>query len=89
MFGSSSESLVRSKNFKPASEQSGYPFVKTAIQENDAPRPDLIFVKKFTQRFSFYYPLPQFRQLVQLFLNAKNVDLSDIQNESLSKILLK
>ena len=36
-------------------------------------------------------PLPsnQFGQLVQLFLNAKNIDLSDIQNDSLSKILLK
>ena len=32
---------------------------------------------------------PQFGQLVQLFLNAKNVDLSYIQNDSLSKILLK
>ena len=32
---------------------------------------------------------PQFEQLVQLFLNAKNVDLSDIQNDSLFKILLK
>ena len=31
---------------------------------------------------------PQFGQLVQLILNAKNVDLSDIQNDSLSKILL-
>ena len=30
-----------------------------------------------------------FGQLVPLFLNAKNVDLSDIQNNSLSKILLK
>ena len=28
-------------------------------------------------------------QIVQIFLNAKNVDLSNIQNESLSKILLK
>jgi len=37
MLGSSSESLVRSKNLKPASEQFGYAFVKTAIQENDAP----------------------------------------------------
>ena len=34
-------------------------------------------------------PLPQLGQLVQLFLNAKNVDLSDIQNDLLSKILLK
>ena len=33
-------------------------------------------------------PLPKFGQLVQLFLNAKNVDLSDIQNDLLSKILL-
>ena len=32
---------------------------------------------------------PQFGQLVQLFFNAKNVDLSDTQNDSLSKILLK
>ena len=32
---------------------------------------------------------PQFGQLVQLLLNAKNIDLSDIQNDSLSKILLK
>ena len=32
---------------------------------------------------------PQFGQLVQLFLNAKNIDLSDIQNDSLTKILLK
>ena len=31
---------------------------------------------------------PQFRQLVPLFLNTNNVDLSDIQNDSLSKILL-
>ena len=34
-------------------------------------------------------PSPQFGQLVPLSLNAKNVDLSDIQNDSLSKILLK
>ena len=34
-------------------------------------------------------PLPKFGQLVQLFLNAKNVDLSNIQNDSLSKVLLK
>ena len=34
-------------------------------------------------------PLPQLGQLVQLFLNPKNVDLSDIQNDSLFKILLK
>ena len=34
-------------------------------------------------------PFPQFGQLVQLFLNAKNVDLNDIQNDSLSKICLK
>ena len=27
--------------------------------------------------------------IVPLFLNAKNVDLSDIQNDSLSKILFK
>ena len=33
-----------------------------------------------------YLPPPQFGQLVQLFLNAKNVDLRDIQNYS--KILL-
>ena len=32
-------------------------------------------------------PSPQFGQLVQLFLNAKNADLSDIQNDS--KILLQ
>ena len=32
---------------------------------------------------------PQFGQLVQIFLNAKNVDLSDIQNDTLSKILLE
>ena len=31
----------------------------------------------------------QFGQLVPLFLNAKNVNLSDIQNDLLSKILLK
>ena len=30
---------------------------------------------------------PQFKRLLQLFLNAKNVDLSDIQIDSLSKIL--
>ena len=29
---------------------------------------------------------PQFGQLVQLFLNAKNVDLGDIQNDTLLKI---
>ena len=34
-------------------------------------------------------PLPQFGELVQIFLNAKDVDFSDIQNDSLSKILLK
>ena len=34
-------------------------------------------------------PHPQFGQLVPLFFNAKNVNLSDIQNDSLSKILLK
>ena len=31
----------------------------------------------------------QFGQLVPLFLNAENVNLSDIQNDLLSKILLK
>ena len=36
-----------------------------------------------------YLPSPQFGQLLQLFFNAKNGDLSDIQNDSLSKILLK
>ena len=34
-------------------------------------------------------PSPQFGQLVQLFFNAKNVDLSDIQNDAMSKILHK
>ena len=34
-------------------------------------------------------PSPQFGQLVPIFLNAKNVDLSNIQNDSLSKILPK
>ena len=34
-------------------------------------------------------PSLQFGQLVPLFLNAKNVDLRYIQNDSLSKILLK
>ena len=34
-------------------------------------------------------PSAQFGQLLQLFLNTKNIDLSDIQNDSLSKILLK
>ena len=34
-------------------------------------------------------PSPQFGPLVQLFLNTKNIDLSDIQNDSLPKILLK
>ena len=34
-------------------------------------------------------PSPKFGQIVPLFLNAKNVDLSVIQNDSLSKILLK
>ena len=34
-------------------------------------------------------PSPQFGQLVPLSLNAKNVDLSDIQNDSLSKSPLK
>ena len=34
-------------------------------------------------------PSPQYGKLVQLFLNTTNVDLSDIQNYSLSKILLK
>ena len=33
-------------------------------------------------------PSPKFEQLVKLYLNAKNVDFSDIQNYSLSKILL-
>ena len=33
-------------------------------------------------------PLPKFGQLVQLFLKAKNVDLSDIQNENYPKLLL-
>ena len=33
-------------------------------------------------------PSPQFGQLAQLCLNAKNLDLSDIRNDSLSKILL-
>ena len=32
-------------------------------------------------------PSAQFGQLLQLFLNTKNIDLSDIQNDSLSKIL--
>ena len=34
-------------------------------------------------------PPPHFGQLVQLFLNAKNINLSDIQNDTISKILLK
>ena len=34
-------------------------------------------------------PSPQFGQLVQLFLNAKNVNLSNIQNDSLSKNFVK
>ena len=34
-------------------------------------------------------PPLQFGQLVPLFFNAKNFNLSDIQNDSLSKILLK
>ena len=34
-------------------------------------------------------PSPEFGQLVQLFLNAKNDDLIVIKNDSLSKILLK
>ena len=34
-------------------------------------------------------PPRQFGQHVQLFLNVKNVNLSDIKNDSLSKILLK
>ena len=34
-------------------------------------------------------PFPQFGQLAQPFFNAKNVDLGDIQKDSLSKILLK
>ena len=50
MFGSSSESLVRSKNLKPASEQFGYPFVKTAIQENDAPTTNLDNLYNFFER---------------------------------------
>ena len=35
--------------------------------------------------FPNYLPSPQFGQLVQILLNVKNVDLSDIQNGSLSK----
>ena len=38
---------------------------------------------------NYLAPSPQFGLLVQLFFNANNVDLSDIQNDSLSKILLK
>ena len=34
-------------------------------------------------------PSPQFGQLVQLFLNAKNVDLRDIQNEWTYEMVLK
>ena len=34
-------------------------------------------------------PSPHFGQLVPLFFNAKNVDLSDIQKDSLSKKFLK
>ena len=34
-------------------------------------------------------PLPPIWTILQLFLNAKNVDLSDIQNDSLSEILPK
>ena len=34
-------------------------------------------------------PSPQFGQLVQFFFNAKNVNVGDIQNDSLSKIILK
>ena len=34
-------------------------------------------------------PTPQFGQLVPLSFNAKNVDLRNIQNDSLSKILFK
>ena len=50
------------------------------------------FTKKSCYSFGFcpnYLPPPQFGGLVQLFLNAKNVDLSDIQIDSLSKNFLK
>ena len=35
------------------------------------------------------FPPPNLDNLYNLFLNAKNVDFSDIQNDSLFKILLK
>ena len=46
--------------------------------------------KTSRKKLLFFWILsPQFGQLVQLFFNAKNVDLIDIQNDSLSKIPLK
>ena len=45
------------------------------------------FLSKFVQITS-PPPSPQFGQLVQLFLNAKNVDLSDIQSDSLLVLVL-
>ena len=51
------------------------------------------FTKKSRWSFGFCQnylpPSPQFGQVVKLFHNAINVDLSDLQNDSLSKILLK
>ena len=51
------------------------------------------FTKKSSRSFGFCSnyldpPTPQFGQLVPLFLNAKNVDSSDIQDYSSSKIPL-
>ena len=49
------------------------------------------FTKKSSRSFGFCSnyldpPTPQFGQLVPLFLNAKNVDITDIQNDSLGKV---
>ena len=68
----------------------------TTPNEKDSPPPSLVGTfsqKKSAVLLDFVQitspPSPQFGKLIQFFLNAKNTDLSNIQNDSLSKILLK
>ena len=64
----------------------------TTPNEKDSPPPSLVgtFSRKKSAVLLDFVQItsPQFG-LGQFFLNAKNTDLSNIQNDSLSKILLK
>ena len=76
-------SSMSTAHFFPSSETGGYTMTLYSFGLGK-------FHEKFAILLDFVQiispPLtPQFGQLVQLFLNAKNVNFSDLQNDSLSK----